>query len=50
MAALAPTVAPAGGAERLEGLAREHFVFIWRLLRRLGLPADAADDGAHRYF
>jgi RNA polymerase sigma-70 factor (ECF subfamily) len=35
---------------RVKALVAEHFAFIWRLLRRLGLPADAADDAAQQVF
>lgn len=34
----------------LEQLVREHFRFIWRLLRRLGLPQSDADDAAQQVF
>ena len=36
--------------ERLTSLMREHFDFVWRSLRRLGLPAADADDGAQEVF
>jgi len=39
-----------GVTARLEPLVAEHFAFIWRLVRRLGLPADAADDAAQQVF
>ena len=35
---------------RLATLATEHYPFIWRLLRRLGIPADRADDAAQEVF
>ncbi len=35
---------------RLRTLIDEHADFVWRVLRRLGLPADAADDAAQRVF
>lgn len=35
---------------RLAGLAREHFSFIWRSLRRLGVPEPAVDDAAQQVF
>lgn len=35
---------------RLAALAREHFNFIWRSLRRLGVPAPAVDDAAQQVF
>jgi RNA polymerase sigma-70 factor (ECF subfamily) len=35
---------------RLVGLATEHFHFVWRMLRRLGVSAADADDGAQQVF
>lgn len=35
---------------RLAALAREHFSFIWRSLRRLGLTEPAVDDAAQQVF
>jgi RNA polymerase sigma-70 factor (ECF subfamily) len=43
------TATPAAQA-RLRSLVAEHFDFIWRSLRRLGLDADGADDGAQKVF
>jgi RNA polymerase sigma-70 factor, ECF subfamily len=41
----------AGGHEqRLRQLMTEHFDFVWRSLRRLGLPGPDADDGAQEVF
>jgi RNA polymerase sigma-70 factor, ECF subfamily len=34
----------------LETLIQSHFTFIWRLLRRLGLPATDADDATQQVF
>ena len=34
----------------LEGLIHSHFAFIWRLLRRLGLPPSDADDATQQVF
>jgi RNA polymerase sigma-70 factor (ECF subfamily) len=34
----------------LETLVQSHFSFIWRLLRRLGLPPSDADDAAQQVF
>jgi RNA polymerase sigma-70 factor (ECF subfamily) len=34
----------------LDGLIQSHFAFIWRLLRRLGLPQSDADDAAQQVF
>lgn len=39
-----------GNSEELEALVREHFDFVWRLLRRLGLPESDADDAAQQVF
>lgn len=35
---------------RLAGLVREHYAFVWRLLRRLGLREGDADDAAQQVF
>jgi RNA polymerase sigma-70 factor (ECF subfamily) len=35
---------------RLRGLVRDHFDFVWRLLRRLGVAHCDADDAAQRVF
>lgn len=34
----------------LEALVRQHFTFVWRSLRRLGVPAGDADDAAQQVF
>jgi len=39
-----------GNAQELEDLVRAHFDFVWRLLRRLGLPESDADDAAQQVF
>lgn len=53
-AALDLRAAPAGAAPArpaaLEGLVREHFAFVWRSLRRLGVPVGDADDAAQQVF
>jgi len=36
--------------ERVAGLVREHYGFVWRLLRRLGLREGDADDAAQQVF
>jgi RNA polymerase sigma-70 factor (ECF subfamily) len=36
--------------QRVDRLVRDHLDFVWRLLRRLGLPAAAADDAAQQVF
>lgn len=38
------------GDARLAALAEEHFDFVWRLLRRLGLSPPDADDAAQQVF
>jgi RNA polymerase sigma-70 factor (ECF subfamily) len=56
---LAPTSAGARGPmsdtgaashARLRGMMAEHYDFIWRSLRRLGLDPDTADDTAQKVF
>lgn len=37
-------------AERLRALVGEHFDFVWRYLRRMGVADGDADDGAQRVF
>jgi RNA polymerase sigma-70 factor (ECF subfamily) len=54
-ASAAAALQPAAGGEvsgrvDLEALAREHFSFIWRSLRRLGVPHHAVDDAAQQVF
>jgi RNA polymerase sigma-70 factor, ECF subfamily len=41
---------PATAPERMERLVREHYAFVWRLLRRLGLGGGDADDAAQQVF
>jgi RNA polymerase sigma-70 factor (ECF subfamily) len=49
--ATAPSRALASArAARLEAMAAECFQFIWRSLRRLGVPAEAVDDAAQQVF
>jgi RNA polymerase sigma-70 factor, ECF subfamily len=48
-AAIQPLVEPAQRA-RLEAMVARDYKLIWRLLRRLGLPPSAADDGAQQVF
>jgi RNA polymerase sigma-70 factor (ECF subfamily) len=51
-----PIAAPLGEAasvdprERLERAIQNDYRLIWRLLRRLGVPADAVDDAAQEVF
>jgi RNA polymerase sigma-70 factor (ECF subfamily) len=47
---LDPPVPERGAAERLKALATENFQFIWRSLRRLGVPPVAVDDAAQQVF
>ena len=37
-------------SRRLNELVREHFAYVWRLLRRVGLPEGDADDAAQQVF
>jgi RNA polymerase sigma-70 factor (ECF subfamily) len=37
-------------APRFEAVYRDHFAFVWRSLRALGVPAAALDDGAQEVF
>ena len=41
---------PERGRERLRALADAHFDFIWRSLRRLGVPDEGVDDAAQQVF
>jgi len=45
-----PGVAESALEARLGALMTAHFDFVWRSLRRLGLPAADADDGAQEVF
>src|SRR5687768_3213399 len=50
-----PSVMPADGTRPdadtvLRTMFREHYDFIWRTLRRLGVPEGSADDGAQQVF
>ena len=42
--------AHSAGDARLVGLVRDHHAFVWRVLRRFGLPPSDADDAAQRVF
>jgi RNA polymerase sigma-70 factor (ECF subfamily) len=49
--AVSPMVAPpTANARDFEALYAQHFVFVWRCLRALGVPADALDDAAQDVF
>jgi len=37
-------------ALRIDDLFREHAAFVWRALKRLGVPADELDDGIQEVF
>jgi RNA polymerase sigma-70 factor (ECF subfamily) len=53
VAVLAPEPEQAGvvsADDRLRAMLDEHFDFVWRSLRRLGLSADAADDATQQVF
>ncbi|HMI89178.1 MAG TPA: RNA polymerase sigma factor [Polyangiaceae bacterium] len=39
-----------GDERRLRAIVERHFDFIWRSLRRLGVPADSVDDATQRVF
>jgi RNA polymerase sigma-70 factor (ECF subfamily) len=41
---------PEGGRQRLRALVDAHFDFIWRSLRRLGVPEEGLDDAAQQVF
>lgn len=45
-----PDSSPPASPERIAGLVREHYAFVWRLLRRLGLGNGDADDAAQQVF
>ena len=49
-AALAERLALLGNSRELDRVYKEHFAFVWRSLRRLGLPLDALDDAAQDVF
>ena len=53
-----PTVAPKtdaprahdAGEARLRAMRHEHFEFVWRSVRRLGVPESDADDATQQVF
>lgn len=47
---LDPPIPERDAGERLKALATENFQFIWRSLRRLGVPPAAVDDAAQQVF
>ncbi len=46
----AESALPAEQQARLAQLVTEQFAFVWRLLRRIGVPASDADDAAQQVF
>ncbi len=46
----APAARPAGADARLRGMVGAHFDFVWRSLRRLGVPETDVDDCAQHVF
>lgn len=42
--------APSDDYEQLSAIYREHFAFVWRSLRRLGVPDDSLEDLAQDVF
>jgi RNA polymerase sigma-70 factor (ECF subfamily) len=47
---MAPSLATSGDSARVESFVREHYAFVWRVLRRSGLSSADADDAAQRVF
>ncbi|MBX3230193.1 MAG: RNA polymerase sigma factor [Labilithrix sp.] len=45
-----PALVASSRDERVRAMLAQHFDFIWRSLRRLGLSADRADDAAQQVF
>lgn len=45
-----PASSPPVSPERVAALVRQHYAFVWRLLRRLGLGGGDADDAAQHVF
>jgi RNA polymerase sigma-70 factor, ECF subfamily len=45
-----PASSPRPSPERIAGLVRQNYAFVWRLLRRLGLREGDADDAAQQVF
>jgi RNA polymerase sigma-70 factor (ECF subfamily) len=41
---------PIGQSERFRSLLVKHFDFVWRCLRRLGVPSSSVDDAAQEVF
>jgi RNA polymerase sigma-70 factor, ECF subfamily len=46
----ATSAAEASPAPSLEAIYREHMPFVWRVVRRLGVPFDAIEDAVHDVF
>lgn len=47
---VAPDSDPPAPSDRAGALVRQHFAFVWRSLRRLGLPEGDADDATQQVF
>lgn len=45
-----PESSPSVSPQRVAAVVREHYAFVWRLLRRLGLGEGDADDAAQQVF
>jgi RNA polymerase sigma-70 factor, ECF subfamily len=45
-----PARSPAVAVDRLSTMFHQHYDFVWRSVRRLGVPEDAADDAAQEVF
>jgi RNA polymerase sigma-70 factor (ECF subfamily) len=45
-----PASSASASPERLAALVHEHYAFVWRLLRRLGIGEGDADDAAQQVF
>jgi RNA polymerase sigma-70 factor, ECF subfamily len=45
-----PEASVPSSPQRIAGLVRKHYAFVWRLLRRLGLREGDADDAAQQVF
>lgn len=48
--ATSTAVVESSGQQRLEQMFRDHYLLIWRTLRRLGLSEDGAADGTQQAF
>jgi RNA polymerase sigma-70 factor (ECF subfamily) len=48
--ALAASTGQGSATERVRAAVEQNYAVVWRFLRRLGVPAEAADDAAHLTF